>query len=174
MLAEQNRELILHQLQAATAGADQHAHLIRHGGDIQPGLVERLARRRIGVLREGLGAARRLAVKILQRVEVLELSGDADTVVTRVELGDWPRARDAREQRLPRRRDIVAEGCHKPHARDTYPYRHARSCLSRGAQTSAAHRQRTRNAPSTRALVYSKSGIVVQGEHHSGAISGPW
>ena len=89
--------------------------------DVDARVLLGLARRGEHELHEAVHAPRRLAVDPVRRIEVLQLAGEVHRVAARVEERDPAGARLARDERAPRRLDVVAERAHHPHPGDDDP-----------------------------------------------------
>jgi hypothetical protein len=100
---------VLERLQAADPGRDRDADAVGLRRDREAGVGLRHAGGGEDHLREPVHPPGLLALDPYRRVEVLQLAGEVDRVVGRVELRDRARARLSREQVLPRRLDVVAE-----------------------------------------------------------------
>ena len=102
-----------HLLEPAAAGVDDDRDVVAVVvADLEPGVVDRLSRRRDRELREAAHAPRLLEVHPVLRVEALDLGRDADLQVGGVERGDGRDARDAGGQVRPEGRDVVADRGH--------------------------------------------------------------
>ena len=104
---------LLERLQAADARRDRGADPVGLLLDLEPGVGDRLPRRREDQVREAVHPPRLLAVDPVRRVEALHLAGEVHGIVGVVEGRDLARAGLAREQARPRRLDVEPERRHR-------------------------------------------------------------
>src|SRR5439155_9772733 len=112
---------VLKRLQPADPRRDRGPDSIGLPGYVDARVLFRLPGSGDHHLGEPVHSPRSLVLDPLGGIEVLQLAGEADEVAARVELGDRAGAGHPGYEVLPRRPRVVAEGRHRPHARDHDP-----------------------------------------------------
>ena len=139
-LLEQGATVLLEGLEAARAGADEHA------GAPQVQLIPIVHEARVGhrllrcadrELREQVVAADFLLVQELGRVEALDLAGELHGALGRVEARDRARPRSAGDEALPGALDARPQRGHGPQTRDRHAASHPVISPSSRAGTAA-------------------------------------
>jgi len=119
---QQHLQLLAGGLQAADAGAEEHADFVAiFRGEVQAGILQRAPRRIDAKLRIAVRAADFLGRREGgQRVEILHLAGDLRVKRRRVKRRDPVNAALAGDEILPEGVEVVAERGNDAHARDNH------------------------------------------------------
>jgi len=122
----------LERRETADAAADDDAHpIVRRFRRVilQARLVHRLVGGGHGKLQETVGPLDLFPVHVLLRIEVLDLGGEANGLIRRIEQRDRSHAALSGEQRRPGLFDVEADGRQQAKARDddAVPFTHDRS-----------------------------------------------